>query len=334
MNMKSTLRAVFAVGILAALLFYVGTEDLIEVVRRIDLQYLVYLLLLSIVLVWASCLKWRLFVRASGHDAPMLHLMKLYMVGYFFNTFTPSFVGGDVVRSFHLGKRLENQKDAFIATFLERFTGLIAMAVLGLVFVLLGSRATAGVEIAVYLVAAATSLLALICFSERAGNLFFSVTHTLLRLLLPATLSAKVERLSDKLQVAMVGSRGRPMLILHAMGLSFIFHILTVLNVYIAARAIGWQQPDISGLFVIVPLVLLVSMAPITPSGIGIQEGAFLYFIQRIGGTHAEGLAVGLLLRAKILFLGAVGGLLWLTIRDKFKATQLVSRGATTASNT
>ena len=75
------------------------------------------------------------------------------------------------------------------------------------------------------------------------------------------------------------------------------------------------------GLFIVVPLVLLVSMVPLTPAGIGIQEGAFLFFLQRIGATEAQGLGVGVVLRAKVMVIAMLGGLLWLYVRKSEDST-------------
>jgi uncharacterized membrane protein YbhN (UPF0104 family) len=100
------------------------------------------------------------------------------------------------------------------------------------------------------------------------------------------------------------------------MALSFLFHLLTVVNTYAAGWAIGWESPNFGGLFVVVPLILLVSMIPITPSGLGLTEGAFVFFLQRVGATEVEGLGVALVLRAKVVIIAAVGGLLWLGVKN------------------
>lgn len=101
---------------------------------------------------------------------------------------------------------------------------------------------------------------------------------------------------------------------------SFAYHGFAVLNTYAAARAIGWNAPSMGELFVVVPLVLILSTIPLTPSGWGIQEGAFFYFLQRIGGTEAQSLGVGLVLRAKTLIIAALGGILWALMRPSKSA--------------
>ena len=311
------LRLVIALLLLGCLFYFVGAVELLQIFRQIDPVYLTLLLALAVVMVWASCLKWQLFIRASGNEVPILHLMKLYTVGYFFNTFTPSYVGGDLARSFHLGRYLSNQRDALIATFLERFTGLLAMSLLGVVFLVLGSKVTAGLSIAILTVAAGALFLSALCFSKSVAEFFFPIGKQLAQRFVPQKMRAKVDMLIDRVDEGMQHARRNIPLLGKALLLSLFFHCLTVLNTYLAARSIGWQDPDVAGLFVVVPLVLLVSMAPITPAGLGIQEGAFLFLLQRIGGSHAQGLGVGLVLRAKVMLLGIVGGLLWLHVRGQ-----------------
>ena len=306
------LRSILAILLLVLVFAVAGVGELWAALLEIELRYIFYLLLLAVVMIWASCLKWQLFVRAGGHDAKILSLMKLYTIGYFFNTFTPSYVGGDVARSYHLGKDLKSQKHAFAATFLERFTGLLAMSFLGLMFVAIGTEATAGVEIAILVVGLGAVILALICFSESIGRICFSVCSRLTEAVFSQSKAVKINGLLQKIEEAISYARNSPVLFGKAMLYSFLFHILTVINTYVAALSVGWENPDFGGLFVVVPLVLLVGMAPITPSGLGIQEGAFLFFLQRVGGTTGQSLGVGVVLRAKIFLIALVGWVLWL----------------------
>jgi len=306
--------------ILSLIFFWVDTNALLNTFAQLDWLYVFYLLIFSVILIWASCLKWQVFIRASGHDVDMWHLMKLYTVGYFFNTFTPSIVGGDVARSFHLGKKLSSQRDAFAATFLERFTGLLAMSLLGVAFVAYGSDTTKGVELAVLAVGFGSLLVALVCFSEGASKLFFSLAIKFVPKFAPKKHSETINRLLSKVELAMGSARNDLPLFTKAMLLSLLFHVLTVLNTYIAAQAVGWTDPQLQDLFVVVPLVLLVSMVPLTPNGLGIQEGAFLFFLKRIGATEAQALSIGIVLRIKLMLIAVVGGILWSTLRSSEKS--------------
>lgn len=313
---KSILRFLLALLLLAGAIYIVGSRELVDALYQIKFIYVVYLIILAILLIWVSAVKWRLFIRAHGHDASIGHLFNLYMVGYFFNAFCPSFIVGDITRTVHLGKSLESQQDAFVSTFLERFTGLVAMAVMGLVFVVIGTTATADVQWAIVVASVPILIGAAMCFSKTLGRPLFALIRAVFSRLSPEKYRAKIISFLGKLEAALeVGSSSKSLLI-KSFALSFLFHFLAVINTYVCALAVGWQEPSFGGLCIVVPLVLLVSMVPLTPSGLGLQEGAFLFFLQRVGATHGQALAVGLLLRAKILVLAVIGGLVWMGLKN------------------
>ena len=323
----SVLRVLLSVALLGGLIWIAGTAEVVDVLTRLQPGFVAALLGISVVLIGISCIKWRLFIRAFGHDAPILQLMKIYTITYFYNIFAPSFLMGDLARSYHLGRKLENQKHAFAATFLERVTGLLAMVLLGTMFVAFGARATAGVEAAILAVAFLVIIGSLICFSKAAFDMASSLVIKISRMLPWPKLTTKLEKTFAEISKAVEIGRSNELLFAKAMFWSICFHFGTVVNVYIAARAIGWDNPDPGGLCIIVPLVLLVSIAPITPSGIGIQEGAFMFFLQRIGATRPESLAVGLVLRAKMLVTATVGWMLWLTLKNQKKNEDRATSG-------
>lgn len=326
------IRGILAFGLLAGMVYLVGAEELLSVLARLQFAYVIALVFLSAFLIWLSCIKWRLFIRAWGHDAPLLELMKIYTITYFYNVFAPSFLMGDLARSYHLGKHLENQKDAFVVTFLERVTGLLAMVLLGTIFVAFGAKATGGVEIAILAVAFLAILGAFVCFSERAFLFCTKLALGIIRFCGLKKLSAKLEHLFEEISKAVDIGRKNETLFFKAMFWSICFHFGTVINTYTAARAIGWSDPDFGGLCIVVPLVLLVAIAPITPSGIGIQEGAFLFFLQRIGATRPEALGVALVLRAKNLITALAGWALWTMTKSKKPSNGAVPLKAQQAS--
>ena len=86
------IKVLFTIIVFGFLAWLVDFGELANTLINIRLDYLVLLFLIGILMVWLSALKWQVFVRAAGHDAGILHLMKLYTVGYFFNTFTPSYI--------------------------------------------------------------------------------------------------------------------------------------------------------------------------------------------------------------------------------------------------
>ena len=327
-----TLRYAISAVIIACLFWWVGAAETLAVFRELHWRYVGVLILFSFVLIWASSMKWQVFARAMGYNEPLPRLMKLYAMGYFFNFFTPAQVAGDVMRSLHLDSGGGRRGDALVATFLERLTGLLSMALLGVFAVIIGSPAAAGLEMAVLGVAAFSLSGTAVCFYDVLRNPVFRLIEKMSLRFLPEKFSLKIHSLLGKIEASMRLAQRSPYLLAKGLFWAFLFHILSVGNACVAGMAVGWEQPPILGFFVVIPLVLLVGTIPITPSGIGLQEGAFVFLLQRIGATRGQAFGLAILLRAKVVLIAIVGAFFWLALRRE-KERRERERGAENYSN-
>jgi uncharacterized protein (TIRG00374 family) len=92
--------------------------------------------------------------------------------------------------------------------------------------------------------------------------------------------------------------------------LSFIVQGLSILAIYVLAHSVN---VDISllDLFIFVPLMSVLIMIPVSIGGIGIQEGAFIYFFSQIGISTNAALTVALLFRALTVAGSLPGGVFY-----------------------
>jgi uncharacterized protein (TIRG00374 family) len=290
--------------LVCAVFYLVSTKQLVDAFYQISWPDIVVLAVLSLLLIGVSVVKWRSFLRHLGISTPFEKLFSLYLVGYFVNIFTPSFVGGDVVRSLALGSTV-NRAHAVAATFLERYTGIVAMLCMAGVAVCFSDVVTRPIVVVVFL-----SVLGCVVVTWAV------LTGLLNRLAYRLRLPAKVVRTLDAVHEGLVlGVQDRGLLY-RALVLSVLFHLLTVVNTAAVAHAVGWSDIPWRGLMVVVPLILLVGAVPLSPQGLGIQEGAFVFFLNSIGASPAQALAIALVLRAKSYLLAILGGCVWLMRRD------------------
>ncbi|MBX7138184.1 MAG: flippase-like domain-containing protein [Oligoflexia bacterium] len=307
---KRYLKIGLALAVLSALLLIVRPAELWEAISQLTLSSLCYLALISILLILVSCIKWRVFIRALGSDVPLLRLFNLYLVGYFVNTVVPSYVGGDAVRSWYVGKNI-GQHEAAAATILERFTGIVAMMVLALTFVWFSELATWQIKLIVVLMALGLAGITAAVMSDR-------LYHLLEKLPYLKQVTRNLKKVRESFGIA---ARDRSVVV-KALLLSFLYHSLTVINTMVAAWAVGWLDVSFQEVMVVLPVILLIGALPFTPSGLGLQEGAFMVFLSGIGATSAQALAIGVVLRAKAYILALIGGLIWMWLREhKAKGT-------------
>ena len=100
-------------------------------------------------------------------------------------------------------------------------------------------------------------------------------------------------------------------------GLSILFHGTAVCNALLAGYVVGWTNARFFDMCVVLPLILLFGSIPISPSGLGVQEGAFYFFLQSIGASPSQSIATALILRIKVLLLAIGGGIILLFKRSR-----------------
>lgn len=292
-------RRLLAAVLLAGLFFFIDIKKMAVIFGSLSLGIIAFLVLISCALVYVSAMKWGVFLRSLGVEASIFKLNALYLVGYFVNTLLPSFVGGDVVRSLSVGKHV-GKHEALAATVLERYTGLLALVVMGVLFIWFAPLVTMEVRAAVLLIAAGLA-------AATAAALSVKILEQLRKI---KGLESLIPPLF-KIQAAFRFGLTKPSLFVETMALSVIFYLGAVVNTLACAYAVGWFSAPVPELFVVLPIILILGALPISPSGLGIQEGAFFYFLQGIGASPEQALGVALLLRAKTYVLAVFGWLVW-----------------------
>src|SRR5262249_29249509 len=78
----------------------------------------------------------------------------------------------------------------------------------------------------------------------------------------------------------------------------FAYQLALVLAAVAAAHALGLRPAGLTALLAFFPAVLIAQVLPISMSGLGVREGAFVLFLGPLGVAHDEAIALGLLLYA------------------------------------
>ena len=297
--LKTILKTIIGLSLLVGLVFIVEPKKLIDTFKNLSFFDIALLIIISFILVYISTLKWYILVKKLGERLYIRKLYTLYFIGYFVNLFLPSFLGGDFTRSYTIGKKIGHHK-ALTATFLERYTGFIAMLFLGFIFMFFVDFINIETKIAITILFLTSIIITILSLSKSLLNKFSILPY-----------SDKFLPHLQKIQDSLLVFKNDKKLIFQTFFLSLLFHTVTVINTMVAGYAIGWHNPSPLGLFIVLPLIFLISCIPISPNGLGIQEGAFSYFLVKIGATPEQALAVALILRAKGYILGIVGGLFY-----------------------
>ena len=94
-----------------------------------------------------------------------------------------------------------------------------------------------------------------------------------------------------------------------------LLNVLCVLQWMTVGRGLGLSIPPLT-LFVTVPTVICIAALPITPSGLGVRENLFVHMLAD-PALATPALSLSLLAYAGSLAWSLVGGLVYLTLKEK-----------------
>jgi uncharacterized membrane protein YbhN (UPF0104 family) len=252
----------------------------------------------------ASVMRWTILLRPLGFKTPLKSLVNYYLIGMFFNLFTPGTVGGDVSRIYYLARDGESPSDkkwgattmhATVSVFMDRAVGMVVLVWLGA----LGLFFSPQYEI--------PTAIRSLTYALAVGFLIAGALIPALRRMLPEDGYTIIV----KLRVALRSYRARWRVIPAAIVLSFFVHIIQAWIHWLLGQALHMEIP-FSYCIIIYPLVGTFSSLPISLGGIGLREGGYLFFLQIIGFNSEKGIAFGVLLFLVVIFDSLLGGIVFL----------------------
>ncbi|MFQ5886086.1 MAG: lysylphosphatidylglycerol synthase transmembrane domain-containing protein [Anaerolineae bacterium] len=294
------LRIVISLGLLIFLLAKVGMRETWESLQGANVGYLLVVFLLYLLSIVLRSYRWRIFLNAQGVRTSLPKLISLYLIGVFFNLVLPSGFGGDVVRIYELSQYSSRTASSITTVFMDRLSGFLAlfgMATLALAFSYRLVPPEVGVTIIVIFLA---SLLG-------TGALFSRPLWRRLKGLPLLSSLAQKERVKELYLSAQIYSLAP---FVQAISLSLAFNILLMIMNYLAALSFG-VEISFWYFLLFIPIVSFLLVLPISMSGLGVREGAYIYLFSRVGVPPSLALAISLSIYAVTVATGLIGALIY-----------------------
>ncbi|OGQ44093.1 MAG: hypothetical protein A3A85_06230 [Deltaproteobacteria bacterium RIFCSPLOWO2_01_FULL_42_9] len=111
----------------------------------------------------------------------------------------------------------------------------------------------------------------------------------------------------ESLYNAVMLYKSKPFILLKAFGVSFVIQFISISIFYLISKGFG-MTVSMGYFFLFVPIAVSISMIPISLSGLGLREGAFVYLFTKVGTTDAQALSISLAGFAVMVMLGLIGG--------------------------
>lgn len=254
------LKLVISSVLLYFVLSRTGVERVLSTLKGMNPAAFIFAIFLYLFAQLLSTLRWRLLLPGV---LGLRKLFSLYMIGCFFNTLLPGIIGGDAVKAFYLYKAIGKSSLTIASIFMDRYLGFtMLMAICTVAFpfgynYLLGSR----LEWLLLLVVLSFIIASFLLFGLRLGKSikivsgFYDYFH------------------AYRHQKTIIGK---------ALLISVIVQLSNIFAVYILALGLGEHISFIVCL-IFLPLIILFTMLPISISGLGVRESAFVVLFGLIG---------------------------------------------------
>ena len=260
------------------------------------------LILNAIVLIVIS-MRLKKILSVQGLHLKLGEAVYLTFIGNFFNNFLPTSVGGDLVKAYYATKKSTRKLESFSAVFFDRFFGFLSIGLLAFLGILFLNKHIKDAKLLWGSVL--FSLVVLLAF-------VFFLNKRLTKKLFFGLLDLPIFREGSKLRKlynALNAYKKHKIVIVQLIGISLLAQMIAAVAIYLIIKSLS-QEISFLLLFLIIPLVSVASMMP-SINGLGVREGAFVYFLKEFISRESA-VAVSILYLALILIMSLIGGILYL----------------------
>jgi glycosyltransferase 2 family protein len=263
---------------------------------------LVFLALALNILLISARLK--LVFSIQGFHLNLANALYLTLIGFFFNSFLPTAVGGDIVKAYYASEMFSHKKiESYAAVFADRIVGLVSIATIAFASVLITSEEILSFKVksSFFIVSGLILLLVIFALNKKLAARF--------KFLLSFLKKIKLENISRRVYAVFNNFKNYKKLSCIIYIISIVAQLVFILIYFILSRSLGLRLP-FSVFLLFIPLVMVASLIP-SIGGIGPREGALvMLFGALISQTEAAALAILWL----VFFLGlsAAGGIIYL----------------------
>ncbi|MFN8521770.1 MAG: lysylphosphatidylglycerol synthase transmembrane domain-containing protein [Chloroflexota bacterium] len=301
----------FAVS--AYVLWYAGLGDALGTLITADWKFVGLAGISAVVAMVMNVYRWKLMLHGQEADFSLLSLIRLYLVGMFFNNVLPGRFGGDVVRAYAASLGATTRTRSAAAVLMDRLVGAISVLILGVMAVVLNPSVIPAELSRLVVLGCGAAVLVLGVLLAR-GSLMSRARHRL-----SAVVDTSAGRLSlgGRLEAAIQAVRSYSRqygLVSRALAISMVANGLSIVNLQLYSVAVG-ADISLGQVAVVAPAILAVGLLPLSVNGLGTIEAAFVVLFGAMDVDAHVALAVAILRRFVLLVLSLAGGVLYATRR-------------------
>jgi len=297
----NVLRVVISLGLLAYLIYLADWQKIISALQKLSLFPFLLAVFTFFVSIGFLTLRWKILNNTYGLYAKFPKLYVFYLIGFFFNNFLPTSIGGDLSRAYYLHKESNNKAASLGIVFFERVLGLMAtLSLVGISLFWLTAYFNSSriIYVTISLILFIAFFLAMI-MSRRLYGYFNRIVSRITFY----DIGKKILKVFDTLHFY----RDKRKVILAAYFCSIMAQFTVIVMNYILAVALNITQVSFGYLVLVVPVTFIFSLLP-SINGIGVRDTGYMIFLVRQGVEPATVLSLSFMATIIPVLISIVGG--------------------------
>ncbi|MEJ2051850.1 MAG: lysylphosphatidylglycerol synthase transmembrane domain-containing protein [Calditrichota bacterium] len=310
----NSIRIIISLGLLFYLLYIADIRKIFQALQSLDGSSIFLAVAVFIFSVLLMAVRWQFLTRSYGMQVKYGHLTVFYFIGFFFNNFLPTSIGGDLGRAYYLSQKSGDRSASIGTVFLERLIGLLAtlsFAIVSLYWLTnyFHTRRIVYITIALFIASV---------MSKRLYRRF----NGLLSLLTFYDLGDKITKVFDTLHYY----RDKKGILLTTYIFSLFAQFMLIIMNYILARALNLNDISFGYLCLVVPITFVIGLLP-SINGLGVRDSGYMLLLLRRGLQPAQILSLSFSVTIIPIIVSFVGGAFFLFYRQKGLRTPELKEG-------
>lgn len=283
---KLILKLIVSIGLFSLIIKNTNIQDVVRNLQMLNPIFIPLIISFLILNYIVSSVRWKnLLVFENTKNVKLPYLISLYFIGSFFNNFMPTSIGGDVYKIARLGKKVGSNSNAFAATFMERFTGVLVLILISVVSLIqLGGYRTI-VLLFLFFISLVAGLYALRFLSKRV-------------------------KVINKIYASLLVYKNEKKVLAVALLTSLIVQLLAIFTQYFIFMSVGAAPPLFYALFTL-PIITLAGFFVPSLNGIGVQDALYMQFFSTAGISPEVSLGASVIYHLFRLFVSLIGGVFY-----------------------
>lgn len=291
-------KILFIIVVFTYLFRKVPLSDIVETVKQAKILPLISALLMFTAIRIVTALKWNILLRHHGIKEPFSHIVNIIFTSQFIGMIFPTSLGVDAVRFVQIQRNKKDLTASAGSIVADRILAVASLALLSIVSGTLlyfySSLENKKILLPV-LYFAPPILLGFLLLMTSLPQILFDLTHKANRKFCNEhKILTKIIEKAETMHLMLYDLQKDKKMFASICALNIIVQLGRVAEYYILFIALGAVVSPYYAIAV-TPIIILLVLLPISPMGLGVKEGAFIYFFAQIGVSPDISITVSLL---------------------------------------